>query len=375
MRCLARHNVHVSGESLASEALRAGSVLVFLLSITVTAHLLDKAGVFRAAAVILARIARGNGFALWLLSVCLATATTILLSLDTCAVLLTPVLLTVARRVQISPWPFALATVWLADAASLVLPVSNLTNLLLVQRLGWSIHDFTGRMIIPALTAIIVTIVMLFLLFGRQLRHDRYSTAATHAPGSADIPLLRISALICLLLAVLLVFNVAAWIAATSCALLLVILFLIRQPSALSLSMIPVKVLAFTIVLFLGIGLLQAADGLTWTDHIVGSGEDFWSLLRLSTVAAVTSNAINNLPAYLALEPSAGDSSVRLLALLVGANVGPLITMWGSLATMLWRERCAAAGLHVSAKRFALLGFILVPTLLITTTGALWLTN
>ena len=358
-----------------SEATRAGSVLVFLVSITIMAHLLDKAGVFRAAAVILARVARGNGLVLWLLSVGLATATTVLLSLDTCAVLLTPVLLTVARRIKVSPWPFALATVWLADAASLVLPVSNLTNLLLVQRLDWSVREFTSRMILPALTAIIVTIIVLLWLFGKQLRHDTYSTATKNAPGSADIPLLRISALICVLLAALLIFNIPAWIAATSCALVLIVLFSLRQPSALTLSMIPTRVLAFTVILFIGIGLLQTIGGLSWLNAVVGSGDDYWSLLRLSAVAAAASNGINNLPAYLALEPSAGDSSVRLLALLVGTNVGPLITLWASLATLLWRDRCAAAGVRVSAKRFASLGVILVPILLITTTTVLNWTN
>jgi arsenical pump membrane protein len=84
---------------------------------------------------------------------------------------------------------------------------------------------------------------------------------------------------------------------------------------------------------------------------------------------------INNLPAYLALEPVAGTSPDRLLALLVGTNVGPLITLWASLATLLWRDRCRARGLRIPPLRFAAAGLVAVPLLLISTTAAVWLTG
>ena len=79
--------------------------------------------------------------------------------------------------------------------------------------------------------------------------------------------------------------------------------------------------------------------------------------------------------AYLAVEPSALDSPVRLAALLVGVNAGPLITPWASLATLLWAGRCRAAGLEVSWLRFAGLGAVLVPLCLVVGTGALLLSH
>ena len=63
-----------------------------------------------------------------------------------------------------------------------------------------------------------------------------------------------------------------------------------------------------------------------------------------------------------------------MLALLVGTNLGPLITLWGSLATLLWRERCRAAGVEVSMARFALAGLVGVPVLLVACTVAVWAT-
>jgi arsenical pump membrane protein len=109
---------------------RIAPVLLFLVAITVVAQLAQNAGVFDAAAHLAARRGRGRTWLLWLLLVVLATAATIVLSLDTTAVLLTPVALALAAQIGISPALFAMTTVWLADTASMLLPVSNLTNLL-----------------------------------------------------------------------------------------------------------------------------------------------------------------------------------------------------------------------------------------------------
>jgi arsenical pump membrane protein len=104
-----------------------------------------------------------------------------------------------------------------------------------------------------------------------------------------------------------------------------------------------------------------------------GAGEHWLGLLRLSGVGALASNLTNNLPAYLALEPTAQSSPVRLAALLIGVNAGPLVTPWASLATLLWAARCRSAGVSVSWTTFALRGLVLVPLLLVAAVTALWL--
>lgn len=62
-----------------------------------------------------------------------------------------------------------------------------------------------------------------------------------------------------------------------------------------------------------------------------------------------------------ALEPTAGGSPVRLLAILIGANLGPLITPWASLATLLWLERCRARGVEIPLRIFVLAGLVMAP--------------
>ena len=102
---------------------RIAPVLVFLVGVTVIAGLADAAKVFEVAAREAAHLGRGRTWRLWLLIVTLATALTVVLSLDTCAVLLTPVVLAISRQLDIPPKLFAFTTVWLAGTASLLLPV------------------------------------------------------------------------------------------------------------------------------------------------------------------------------------------------------------------------------------------------------------
>jgi arsenical pump membrane protein len=360
----------VSADVLVSEAERIGSVLAFLLFVTVTAELLDAAGVFRAASHLLARAARGSGTVLWLLSVALATVVTVFLSLDTTAVLLTPVLLTMARGLGERPWPFALATVWLANSASLLLPVSNLTNLLLVHRLDWSVWTFATHMWAPALVSVVVTIGLLVVVCRREVPGDYRAESATwDAPP--DRVLLRVATVAAGILVVLLVAEVPPYVAAGTSMTILLVAFAWRRRPDLRWSLFPVRLVVLTTVLFAVVTVLSQLGLLDWLRPVAGEGEDWLALLRLSAVAGVASNAVNNLPAYLALEPVALDSTRRMLALLIGTNVGPLITIWGSLATILWRDRCRSADVEVSWQRFALLGAVAAPVLLVTTVSAL----
>jgi arsenical pump membrane protein len=121
--------------------------------------------------------------------------------------------------------------------------------------------------------------------------------------------------------------------------------------------------------------LVEAAHarGLTaFVANIGGTGTDFLSLLQLSALGTASANAINNLPAYLVLEP-AGHSPVRLAALLIGVNLGPLITPWASLATLLWHQKITALGVRLSWPKFALAGLAVVLLTVPLATLALWL--
>jgi arsenical pump membrane protein len=100
-----------------------------------------------------------------------------------------------------------------------------------------------------------------------------------------------------------------------------------------------------------------------------GTGSTALDAVRVAGVGALGSNAVNNLPAYLAIEPAVagGGATARLVALVVGTNVGPLVTVWASLATLLWRERCRARGVEISWQRFMAEGVVVVVPMVVVT--------
>ncbi|MFJ4038841.1 SLC13 family permease [Microbacterium sp. NPDC090007] len=342
---------------------RVWPILLFVVAVTIVAELASKAGLFDVVAARLAGLARGRTALLWVLVVGLAVVSTAFLSLDTTAVLLTPVVIAMAVARRLDPLPFAFVTVVLANTASLVLPVSNLTNLLASEALGGG-HDpiaFLALLGPSALIAIAVSVLVLTVAFLLRLPRT-YPDAA--APAVSDRVLLRISGIVTLALLPLLVVGLEPWMPAVAAAVALVVVFAVRAPGALGIRLVPWSLLIFAGGLFLAVGALEALGIGRVTSVLAGTGDDLVSLWQLAGVGALAANGINNLPAYLALESVAG-SPVRLAALLIGVNAGPIVTPWASLATLLWHDRLVAAGVEVRWSRFVLLGAVIAPPILL----------
>jgi arsenical pump membrane protein len=250
-----------------------------------------------------------------------------------------------------------------------------LTNLLALHRfqaLGLSVADYVSVSWFPALVSVLVTVSVLALMFRRDLS-SRYSAAEPYV--AEDRVLLWSAAAVCLALAPAFASGVQpAWPASVA-AVLLVAVFAVRRRSDLRASHVPWRLVLLVVGLFMVVQTLQVHGLSDLLSRVAGSGESWPDHLRLTATGAVSANVVDNLPAYLALEPVADGSPGRLVALLIGVNCGPLLTLWASLATLLWRERCAAAGVQVSALRFLVRGALLVPVLLVTTTAALSLTT
>ncbi len=347
-----------AGDALAI-ADRVWPILLFVVAVTIVAELAAHAGVFDVVAARLARWSRGRVIVLWLLIVAFAVVVTAFLSLDTTAVLLTPVVVAVARANRLPPLPFAFATVWLANTASLFLPISNLTNLLAAHRLGHDGDPLAFLMLLgpSAAVAVVVTVLLLWLWHRRALR-GRFVVAGP--PAVADPVLLRVSAVVLIVMLPLLVSGMPPWIPALGAAVALTLVFAWRSPEALHLRLIPWQLVVFASGLFLAVGALEALGSSAILAAATGTGEDLLSLWQVAGVGLLGANAINNLPAYLTLEPVA-DSPVRLAALLIGVGAGPLITPWASLATLLWHERLHAVGVDVPWKRYVLWGLLAAP--------------
>ncbi|PPF81715.1 arsenic transporter [Pseudoclavibacter sp. RFBJ3] len=340
---------------------RVVPVLAFVVGITIVAELASDAGVFSVLADRLAKLGRGRLWLLWTLVLLLATVSTAFLSLDTTAVLVTPVVVLLAVHVGVSPIPFALATVWLANTASLFLPVSNLTSLLAARSFEGGPLQFLAITWAPALVGVLASAAILSFVFRRELdrRYRMPTPTSIH-----DRPLLIFAAVVTALLLPALVTGVEVAIPAGVAALLLIVAFAVRRRGALRFGLVPWQALGIAGSLFVLVEAAHAHGLSELLAAVSGSGDDPLSLLQLSAIGAASANGINNLPAYLALEPVA-DSPARLVALLIGVNLGPLVTPWASLATLLWHERLVALGVTISWLRFVALGLagvaIIVP--------------
>nr|MDQ2815365.1 arsenic transporter [Actinomycetota bacterium] len=137
----------------------------------------------------------------------------------------------------------------------------------------------------------------------------------------------------------------------------------------LSWALLPWRIIILTEGLFLLVTAVARHGGSQLLGGLAGH-----SVLATTAVSAAASNAVNNLPAYLAIEAAVpAGHTTQLLGVLLGTNAGPLVLVWGSLATLLWRERCTARGLTIGPGRFALIGLGGVPIILLGAWAALTL--
>ncbi|MVU79606.1 arsenic transporter [Nocardia sp. ET3-3] len=359
---------------------RIAPLLLFLGSVIVLANLARRAKVFDVIAHRLAIVAGGNYVGLFLLCVLFASITTIVLNLDTTAVLLTPVMLALAIPARIPPLPLAMTTLWLANTASLLLPVSNLTNLLAADRVALNATGFAARMWLPQLLSIAVTMVCLWWWYWRRSQRgaDRYVVPEAIRPADMrERVLLYASGGACVLFVAAIPFvGNRIGIAAAVAAAIAVAAFAVCDRSALRWSLFPWQLLVFVSGLFLVVPTLSL-HGLSWImDHLIGRDTSGPGVFRAAGAGAALSNIVNNLPAYTAGEAviSAGDRN-QLLALLIGTNVGPLVTPWASLATLLCLEFCRSHEVRVPMRRFVLTGLVLAAAATVAATAGLLLTG
>lgn len=367
---------------------RVAPILGFVVAMTVVTELVSEAGAFEWIARRLGRWGRGSSVLLWLLLAFFAAVSTIFLSLDTTAVLLTPVVVTVAKQAGLPVLPFALTTVWLANTASLLLPVSNLTNLLAQHHLGSiSPPQFAQLMWAPSLAAVLVPMAFIAVVFRRDLRraYPRNASAPatpgpskTIGPSKTTVPskaagdrvLLSVSAVVLVLLLPALVSGTAIWIPAATAAAVLLVTFAVRRPKALNVALVPWSLLLFTCGLFLVVEAAQYLGASSLLGEAAGQGEGFPDLLRVALTGALGANVVNNLPAYLLAEPLA-ESPLRMAALLVGVNAGPLVAPWASLATLLWHDRLKRMNVLIAWKGYAVFGLIVAPLTILTAIACL----
>ncbi|MET9697076.1 SLC13 family permease [Streptomyces sp. NPDC006529] len=365
----------IGADAVRAEAERLGPVIGFLAAVLVLAKLCADEGLFHACGTWMARWSARRPRRLLGAVFVLASLITAALSLDATVVLLTPVVFATAARMGARPAPHLFACAHLSNTASLLLPVSNLTNLLAFTASGLSFTRFAALMTLPWLVAIGVEYLVFRRYFAADLDAEPAGREALEAPELPLFALLTVAGTLAGFAVASAVGVDPAWAAAAG-ALVLGVRALARRrttPAAIVRSA-ALPFLAF--VLALGIVVRALVDnGLgAALAHAVPDGSALPALLGLAALAAVLANLINNLPAVLALVPLAvpgGPGAV--LAVLLGVNIGPNLTYAGSLATLLWRRIAHHHEHEVRLGEFTRLGLLTTPAALALSTVALWL--
>jgi len=355
-------------------------VYLFLTGMMILAELAREEGVFDWVADVAAQHARNSPGRLFGLIYLVGTLVTALLSNDATAVVLTPAVLAVVRRAKVDPKPYLLACAFIANAASFVFPISNPANLVIFDQhlppLGMWLRIF----LLPSSASILLTFLCLRWISRKELRGEmRGEVKRVLLSTEGKLALVGLA-----IAAATLVSSSALGLslgAPTCCAGIFAMAIVawrdrsipLKVAKGVSWSVLPLVAGLFVIVealqnaglLRLGLtGLRELAATTTW----VAKG-------TAALVVALVSNGMNNLPVGLmsgAAIRHAQETSVVAHAILVGVDLGPNLSVTGSLATILWLIVLRREKVEITAWEFFKIGMIAMPVALIGSLLVLW---
>jgi arsenical pump membrane protein len=302
-------------------------------------------GVFAVAARALGRLPGGE-IVLYLAAMLLVAVVTVFLNLDTSVAFLTPVLVFVARNRGADVMRFLYGCVFMSNAASLLLPGSNLTNLLILSNQHQTGSAFLGQMVAPWTAAIVVTTVVVAVAFRRGGGRKQAEEPESTRPSVLSLCAVLAAAVLILVLAnpALPVLGVGVALAAIRIAQRRITLGRVRDVDFASLSGV------FLIALALG----TLARVWSFPGQLMGSA----GAVSSAAIGAVASVLVNNLPAAVLLgSRMPGDPR----SLLIGLNIGPNLAVTGSLSALIWWSAARSVGESPSAVRYSAVGVVLVP--------------
>lgn len=364
---------------VAAQAVGKGTdVYFFLTGMMLLSELARHEGVFDWVADIAVRRARGSASRLFLLIYITGVVVTALLSNDATAVVLTPAILAAVRRAQVEPKPYLLACALIANAASFLLPVSNPANLVVYEHHLPPLVSWLRIFLLASLASIAVTYLCLYFLCRKPLASQIHAPQRTVSLTSAGRLVLGglIFASAVLLTASALGIGLGIPTCAAAAASLILVSVKDRDIYKRAAIEISWSILPLVAGLFILVEALKTA-GMLWL--IEGAFE--WLVhepklagyLAASGGAAVLSNAMNNLPVALAAGAALKFIPQLSHAVLVGVDLGPNLSVTGSLATILWLIALRREGVEITPWQFLKTGLIVMPAALLFSVFALLL--
>jgi len=361
------------------------NILLFFFGLMVIAACADQAGFFSWLAARAAHAARGDGRRLLLAVFAVGTVVTAILSNDSTALILTPVVYVLVTRLRLDPLPYLFACTFIADTASAIFPMANPVNLLAVDTFRISLGEYVRYLFLPSVVAIVINAWLFLKLFRWEILRD-YDAQEF----ATDLPPTRY-------LRATLWWLGALGVAYLAAATWRIPLAVVTLPGAAGLLVTGALMRAldwrrvrfsWTIFGFI-IGLVVIVEGINRTGLLamlakwlisLGPGSSLVTILATTLGVAIGSNIVNNWTAMLIavhtlaeLPGIGGPDRPLIFAAIFGADLGPNITTIGSLATILWLTLLAERGVLVRPVTYLKVGLIVTPWMLLSGAVLIWL--
>ena len=350
------------------------------IGIIILSLVLDEIGFFEWAALKMAKFSNGSGLKMFIYSILLGAFVSALFANDGAALILTPILLAKMRILQLNIKTivaFLLAGGFISDSASLPFVFSNLTNIVTANYFDIGFAQYFFDMIIPFIVSVITSIGFLWLILRKDI------------PKTVDITLLKEPKSVIknmnlfyfswLFLAILLAGYFVGDIYALPVSLFalgggLVFLLIATISKAVKpihiIKEAPWQVVWFSIGLYIVVyGLKNAGltDYLTIVLKDLALRGDLIAVVGTGFIAAFLSAIMNNMPTIMIMDIAMHDigNQAMIYANIVGCNLGPKMTPFGSLATLLWLHVLAKKGVKISFAQYSKFGLIITPPVLL----------
>ena len=367
----------ISSADALTGILKGLDVYYFLAGMMLLAELAGREGSFDWLAALAAEHAKGSTQRLFTLIYLVAIVVTTLLSNDATAVVLTPAVYAAARAAGAKPLPLLLICAFVANAASFVLPISNPANLVVFGEHMPKLADWLRQFFLPSVLAIAATYAALWLTQRRVLQTEKLSAPATRRALS-HAGLLTACGIFCtgaaLLVCSALGLPLGLPTLIAGCATACIVLAVSRRNPMTIVRGISWEVLPLVAGLFVLVEAIDKAGAIGELTNLLRAASGSPAMpLAVGTMLALACNVMNNLPVGLiAGSAIAADHLPPPMtgAMLIGVDLGPNLSITGSLATILWLVALRREGQEISAFRFLKLGALVMPPALILAIAA-----
>ncbi|CAM2733946.1 MULTISPECIES: arsenic transporter [Methylobacterium] len=357
-------------------------VYLFLVGMMLLAEIARKEGLFDWLAGLAVRAAKGSPTRLFLLIYLVGTVVTVFLSNDACAVVLTPAVYAAAKAADAEPLPYLFICAFIANAASFVLPISNPANLVVFATDMPPLGQWLATFALPSALAIVATYAVLRLtqnsrLKGQSIKTDVETVSLGLGGKVAGLGIIATAGALIGASAAGIELGLPTFVAGLATTLLVVALNrggLVEVVKDVSWAVLPLVAGLFVLVEALektGVLTLLADTLKTYAQ-----GDPTATAWAGGALVAFGTNLVNNLPAGLlagAAVQAAEVSHKVAGAILIGVDLGPNLSVTGSLATILWLTAIRREGEDVSAWQFLKLGLLVMPPALVLALAALLL--